>query len=130
MRKPVSAFIGRRVFAAAGIGHPERFFASLRGVGLAPDTLALPDHYDFADNPFDADARAIDADIILVTEKDAVKCGHLGDPRIWVVPTVPVIDPALVDLVRGKVLALQTGALSQTASPEPLQGTHDGQPAA
>ncbi len=52
MARPLSAFAGRRVLAAAGIGNPERFFASLRGAGLSPKTLPLPDHYDFADDPF------------------------------------------------------------------------------
>src|SRR5690606_17528642 len=64
---------GRRVLAAAAIGHPERFFATLRqaGVELA-DTLSLPDHFSFERSPFEDTT----AQIILITDKDAVKCGR------------------------------------------------------
>ncbi len=69
-RMPLAALHdGRRVAAVAGIGHPQRFFDMLaaRGVPLSA-TLALPDHHDFTGNPF----AGIDADVILITEKDAV----------------------------------------------------------
>lgn len=118
LRKPLPAFAGQRVFAAAGIGHPERFFATVRSAGLQPDTLALPDHYDFSADPFVTPA-AEQADVILITEKDAVKCEHLTDPRIWVVPTTPVIDAGLIDLVRDRVAA-------HGAARAPAQGTQHG----
>jgi tetraacyldisaccharide 4'-kinase len=86
---------GRRILAAAGIGNPGRFFAMLRAAGLSIEELPLPDHYDFLDAPFDA----VEADVILITEKDAVKCGQLenlkNDPRLWVVPVEAQIDAAL-----------------------------------
>jgi len=84
-----------RIAAAAGIGNPARFFASLRGARLEFEEIPLPDHFDFASNPF---AR-VDADIILITEKDAVKCGRIdalaNDERIWVVPAKAIIDAEL-----------------------------------
>jgi tetraacyldisaccharide 4'-kinase len=96
-RRPLSAFAGQRVLAAAGIGNPGRFFALLRGAGLAFAELPLPDHYDFRENPF----AGVDADVILITEKDAVKCGQLenlkDDPRLWVVPVTARIDAALAE---------------------------------
>ncbi|MET0981247.1 MAG: tetraacyldisaccharide 4'-kinase [Telluria sp.] len=98
-RQPLSAFAGQRVLAAAGIGNPGRFFALLHGAGLAFAELPLPDHYDFRDNPF----ALTDADVILITEKDAVKCGQLenlkGDPRLWVVPVTARIDAALAEQI-------------------------------
>lgn len=88
-----------RIVAAAGIGNPARFFSMLRNAGLTIDELPLPDHYAFADNPF---AR-VQADIILITEKDAVKCMHLdtikNDPRLWVVPVTARIDRALAERI-------------------------------
>ncbi|VVD80734.1 tetraacyldisaccharide 4'-kinase [Pandoraea terrigena] len=92
-------FSGKRVLAAAGIGAPERFFAALRGAGLQIETLALPDHYDFATNPFDGVA----ADAILITEKDAVKCVTWSDPRVWAVPAEAALDARLVSLVVEKL---------------------------
>lgn len=86
-----------RVVAAAGIGNPARFFSMLRATGLLFDELPLPDHYPFSDNPFAAET----ADIILITEKDAVKCSGnpalANDPRLWVVPVTARIDDALTN---------------------------------
>lgn len=91
------------IVAAAGIGNPERFFATLRHAGLLFTPLALPDHYDFADNPF----AALSAGLILVTEKDAVKCRAIeaikNDPRIWVVPVTARIDGALAEQIVEKL---------------------------
>lgn len=96
-RVALSKLAGRRIVAAAGIGNPGRFFAMLEAAGLAFTALPLPDHYDFHDNPF----AARDADIILITEKDAVKCGQIenlkDDPRLWVVPVTARIDAALAE---------------------------------
>jgi tetraacyldisaccharide 4'-kinase len=104
LRRELSAFAQRRVLAAAGIGAPERFFASLRAAGLDIETLALPDHYDYADNPFDGSS----AEVILITEKDAVKCPW-QDPRIWVVPVAARLDLDFVALLLGKLARGATG---------------------
>lgn len=98
-----------RITAAAGIGNPARFFSMLRAAGLAFQELPLPDHHDFLDHPF----AAVTADIILITEKDAVKCRHIeelkNDPRLWVVPVTARIDGALdqqiVEKLRGRSTA-------------------------
>ncbi len=95
----VTAQAPQRLAAAAGIGSPERFFATLRAAGLAPQTLPLPDHYDYTSNPF----AEIDADAILVTEKDAVKLGAWNDARIWVVPVEAALDHRLITLVVEKL---------------------------
>jgi len=93
----LAALAGKRIVAAAGIGNPNRFFAMLRGAGLDFAELPLPDHHDFLDAPF----AQLDADIILITEKDAVKCGQIDslkdDPRLWVVPVSAQFDSALAE---------------------------------
>jgi tetraacyldisaccharide 4'-kinase len=99
VRRPLAAFKGERIVAAAGIGSPERFFASLRAEGMTLATRAFPDHYDYRDNPF----AGIDADSILITEKDAVKFGAWRDARIWVVPVEAVLKPRLIALVVEKI---------------------------
>jgi tetraacyldisaccharide 4'-kinase len=99
LRRPLTQFAGERVLAAAGIGAPERFFATLRAAGLAPMTKPLPDHYPFRDNPFVADV----ADAILITEKDAVKCNAWRDARLWAVPVDATLDPRLIALVVEKL---------------------------
>jgi tetraacyldisaccharide 4'-kinase len=88
-----------RIVAAAGIGNPSRFFSMLGRSGLEFEELPLADHYDFSGNPF----AKIDADIILITEKDAVKCTQIdtinNDPRIWVVPVTARIDRTLAERI-------------------------------
>ena len=90
-KKALSDIRGK-ITAAAGIGNPARFFASLKSQHLSFDELPLPDHFSFAENPF----KDITSETILITEKDAVKCAQLtelmSDPRIWVVPAVVEID--------------------------------------
>jgi tetraacyldisaccharide 4'-kinase len=108
-RVPLSAMKDKRIAAAAGIGNPSRFFTMLKAAGLAIQELPLPDHHDFLDDPF----RGVDAELILITEKDAVKCRQLehlnNDPRLWVVPVAAQIDPALaayiVEKCRGRPTA-------------------------
>jgi tetraacyldisaccharide 4'-kinase len=85
-RAALADFQGRSICAVAGIGYPERFFAMLRAAGVSGSMRALPDHAHFS-----ADTLAgIHAEIVLMTEKDAVKCRRVAalvhDPRIWVVP--------------------------------------------
>jgi tetraacyldisaccharide 4'-kinase len=112
-RVPLSTLAGtmanKRIVAAAGIGNPSRFFTMLKAAGLQIQELPLPDHHDFLDDPF----KGLDAELILVTEKDAVKCRQLehlnNDPRLWVVPVTAQIDPALaaqiVEKCRGRPTA-------------------------
>ena len=86
-----------KVTAAAGIGNPGRFFASLKDLHLTFDEIPLPDHYPFTENPF----KDTLSETILITEKDAVKCAQrpemMADNRIWVVPATVEIDNHLLE---------------------------------
>ena len=80
---------GRPLAAAAGIGTPERFFESLRSQGFQLcETLALPDHHTFTTNTL----TDLHASYILITAKDAIKCEHIHDERIWVVEVTAVFS--------------------------------------
>jgi tetraacyldisaccharide 4'-kinase len=98
------------VAAAAGIGNPERFFSMLKQLGVKlHEQIALPDHFDYAINPFES----LTTDIILITEKDAVKCAMrdalANDSRLWVVPVEAAIagplTEHLVEKLRGYTTA-------------------------
>ncbi|MGV8922130.1 MAG: tetraacyldisaccharide 4'-kinase [Thermomonas sp.] len=78
----LAAFAGQRVHAVAGIGDPERFFATLREQGIAVVPHAFPDHHAY---------RAKDLDFgsplpVLMTEKDAVKCAGFAGTQWYSVP--------------------------------------------
>ena len=87
------------VHALAGIGHPERFFASLQRLGIRAQTLAFADHHRFTAT----DLALPQARWILMTEKDAVKCATMADARCWYLPIVGAIDLALLRLVEEKL---------------------------
>src|SRR5207253_495252 len=70
---------GRSVVAVAGIGNPARFFEHLAALGVAARARAFPDHHAFQP----AELRMPDAEVIVMTEKDAVKCAAFADARMW-----------------------------------------------
>ena len=93
-----------RRWALAGIANPQRFFNTLAALGVATEQqLALPDHFDFSTNPF----VEIKADIILITEKDAVKCTRIAgigqDKRLWIVPVEASISQPLAQNILEKL---------------------------
>jgi tetraacyldisaccharide 4'-kinase len=90
---PWSAFGGRRLLAAAGLGEPERFFKMLEAEGLSIDRLALPDHASYATLPWPPGTRET-----LVTEKDAAKlpADTVGTSQVWVVALDFQLPPALM----------------------------------
>ena len=112
---PLSGFAGQRVLAAAGIGNPERF-ASLRAAASRPPRCRCPTTMTSRSTPLPTTTAARSADAILITEKDAVKCERFDDPRIWVVPTTPVIDAGLIDKIRGAVAARAQAAHAAAAA--------------
>ncbi len=77
--QPLSAFAGQRVHAVAGIGDPERFFAMLRGQGIAVVPHAFADHHRYS-----AEDLRFGSDLpVLLTEKDAVKCAAFATERYF-----------------------------------------------
>lgn len=93
------AFHGRRIHAIAGIGNPGRFFAHLRKLGLEGVAHAYPDHHRF--RPEDMDFA--DADAVLMTEKDAVKCAAFASEKLWALAVEAEIDPELGEAVLQKI---------------------------
>jgi tetraacyldisaccharide 4'-kinase len=75
--------------ALAAIGQPDRFFSMLRTCGLhLNQTFPLPDHAALQAQDF----QALHDGLVLITRKDAVKCQHLSDPRLWVVDVQPMFS--------------------------------------
>lgn len=95
--------VGLNIVAAAGIGHPERFFSMLHRQGVPCTTMPLPDHFNYLTNPF----KDLVADVILITEKDAVKCrqtnGIASDARIWVVMAEAEMDAGVMEKILKKL---------------------------
>ncbi|MFC4200057.1 tetraacyldisaccharide 4'-kinase [Candidimonas humi] len=103
----LSEYRHARAGALAGIGQPQRYFDMLRAHGLKlAQTLALPDHAQYAQAPF----GRFDTDLVLLTAKDAVKCHAWADERVWVVEAVPRFAPAgWFDELHARLAALAPG---------------------
>ena len=93
------AFLDKRVHAVAGIGNPARFFDHLQRLGLSFAAHAFPDHHAYSQ----ADLEFGDADAIIMTEKDAIKCLRFAREIHWVVPVDARVDLALGRLILEKM---------------------------
>lgn len=107
-------FAGKRVHVLAGIGNPQRFFDHVAQMGvIATATRAFPDHHDFTASDLDA----VDADIVLMTEKDAVKCRSFADDRMWFMRVDAVLPAAFGEFLVNRLSEVNPRhvARSQTA---------------
>lgn len=79
-RQPLEYFpAGQALHAVAGIGNPQRFFATLQALHWQPIAHPFADHA-----PFTAQALEFHPDLPLVmTEKDAVKCRAFAGADWW-----------------------------------------------
>lgn len=85
--------------ALAGIGNPGRFFQTLESLGLTCENHPFPDHHRYSA----ADLAFAKNGILLMTEKDAVKCGGLTVGETWVLPVEAALSPALIELILEKL---------------------------
>jgi tetraacyldisaccharide 4'-kinase len=99
---------GKRLFAFAGIGRPEKFFATLRALGaVLVGTRAFPDHHPFRGAEIDRlirDAERAQARLV-TTAKDIVRVPRASRARIEVLevevvwPDIAKLDALLMPLV-------------------------------
>lgn len=88
LTRPIKRFSGTTVHGIAAIGNPARFFDMLRAHGIQVIEHAFRDHAAISQRDLDF---GDDFDV-LMTEKDAVKLGHVSSDKYWVVPVDMQID--------------------------------------
>ncbi|MFA5702103.1 MAG: tetraacyldisaccharide 4'-kinase [Advenella sp.] len=103
-REFINQYKNQHIAAIAGIGQPDRFFTTLAQLQLTlSQQIPFPDHYAYKANDF----KEINADIILMTSKDASKCSTLTDARLWFVNVEPRFsNPHFFDLIEEKIRQL------------------------
>ncbi|MFZ9963525.1 MAG: tetraacyldisaccharide 4'-kinase, partial [Burkholderiales bacterium] len=94
--RSASEFEGKNITAIAGIGNPNRFFDSLEKLGLSFQQRSLPDHYPLSEGFI----RSIKSEIILMTEKDAVKLSGIQDARCWYLPVTATLAPGCFENIK------------------------------
>ncbi|MGE5386336.1 MAG: tetraacyldisaccharide 4'-kinase [Betaproteobacteria bacterium] len=95
----VQSLTGKSLHAVAGIGDPSRFFRTLEALGLCFTAHPFPDHHPYraGDLEFGPDA------VVLMTEKDAVKCRGLTAHETWVLPVQAQLPAALAEFLLEKI---------------------------
>jgi tetraacyldisaccharide 4'-kinase len=88
---------GRAIQAVTGIARPEYFFASLAKMGLPHQPRAYPDHHLFSAAEIDHDA------VVVMSEKDAVKCRTFAGRDWWALELKLVPSSGLEDWLRGEL---------------------------
>lgn len=107
-----SGLQGQRVFAFAGIGRPEKFFATLAAAGAeVVGRKSFPDHYPFkaADiAALEIAAKSLNARLV-TTEKDHVRLDAIAQGNVATLPVTLTFDnpaalTALVDPIMAQAL--------------------------
>lgn len=111
-RRPLSEFAGRQVTAVAAIGHPARFFMLLRQHGMTLREIALPDHA----TPSPSALRLAQGQVVLMTEKDAVKCPPDEWREAWYVEVEALVEGAAAEALIERIAKLHA-ARQQGGSP-------------
>lgn len=89
--KKLNALKKTTLHAVAGIGHPRRFFSTLREQGFTIIEHAFTDHHQYQKNHLDYN----DEYAIITTEKDALKLAMLKlDKTIWVLAVAAILSSA------------------------------------
>lgn len=87
-------FRGQTVHAVAGIGNPERFFATLEALDYRVNRHPFPDHHGFKPEDFPADGVPV-----VMTAKDGVKCEGFAKDNWWVLDVVAEPESGLAELI-------------------------------
>ena len=107
----VLAARGQQVVAVAGIAYPERFFDHLGRLGIAARAIGFPDHHAFRPQ----DLKLPGAEVIVMTEKDAVKCAAFADARMWYLRVDAILPPDFEDFLASRVRSRRSPDGSQAA---------------
>ncbi|WP_312241489.1 tetraacyldisaccharide 4'-kinase [Pantoea sp.] len=94
-----------QVVAMAGIGHPPRFFATLKQQGLTPVAeVAFADHHAYSQS--ELAALATPQQTLLMTEKDAVKCRAFARENWWYLPVDAELQGAALEPLLTRITQL------------------------
>ena len=80
------------VVAVAAIGNPQRFYSTLTQLGIKFNSYSFPDHYQFK-----PDDLNYPESIVIMTEKDSVKCRSFIYNNLYYLPVEAVLNDGFWD---------------------------------
>ena len=95
----IQSLKGALVHAVTGIGNPQRFYQTLENEGVRLIKHSFPDHHVFSQEELNFN----DKKIIIMTEKDAVKCQNFSLDNVWYLPVKAQIEEAFDKQVLDKL---------------------------
>lgn len=88
----------KSVHAMAGIGHPDKFFTMLKKMGVVLEKCyPFADHHVYSVNELIPLAGS--NEVLLMTEKDAVKCQNFAKSNWWYLPIRAELDMPIIDIL-------------------------------
>lgn len=98
-RIKLNDFPQKKIHAVAGIGHPERFFNTLKQAGFDVVPHVYPDHHFFQQG----DLTFNESLPVVMTEKDAVKCRGFSRQDCWYLPVAAKITDELKTMLLARL---------------------------
>lgn len=92
----------RQVTAIAGIGHPERFFSTLKDLSFELEEHAFADHAHYSADSF---AGFDTQRPLIMTEKDAVKCAAFARDNWWYLSVEASLSEAFAQALQSRLAA-------------------------
>ena len=93
---------GQRVNAVAGIADPDGFFSALRRAGVVPVEYIFADHHPYTKSDLQFDELLP----IVMTEKDAVKCGNFQIQNAWYWPVEAQFENDFLQRLEARLSAI------------------------
>jgi tetraacyldisaccharide 4'-kinase len=97
--RDIKSWVGTTVHAVAGIGNPERFFNSLKRLGISIIRHPFADHAEYSVK----DLTFNDQLPVLMTEKDAVKCRNMDIDNAWYAPIKAIMPKQFISELKIKL---------------------------
>ena len=94
--------IGNRIQAITAIANPNRFFETLETLPYPIEKLYYPDHYEFVAHDFTAE-KIDKHQPVVMTEKDAVKCGAFANSNFWKLTTITKLEDSFFNALISKI---------------------------
>ena len=88
--------------APVAIANPNRFFETLENLPYPIEKICYPDHYEFSSDDFISE-KIDEHQPVVMTEKDAVKCGEFANNNFWMLTTNTELEDSFFDALTGQI---------------------------